>query len=181
MTYEQEVMLDQYRMLRMEIVSLIEENRKNEVQVIGALAIFYSWLASQSKDWTEIWMIGTALVLFGGFRCIGFFMRMGDIAKYMMKIEEEWRNGAGWRLLGWESYFDEKKKGWSFSRWKNNSFPQSYLSIILWVSLLVATFMAPAWLDRIRGNTSIPGAVRSSETIKSPVSPVSGKASNETK
>lgn len=132
-----DIILDQYKMLRAENMSLVDETRKIEIQVLAAIAVFYPWLLVHPDINQNVWYLASLLVFFGGLRALGLFIRLGDIRKYMIKIEKSWKPEDEETLVGWETYFKKPK---------NCRFPLSYLTIGFWILLLVGTFFAPCVL-----------------------------------
>ena len=133
-TDNSDVIMEQYQMLRSEIVSLIEQTRRIEVMVIGALGAFYSWMDTRTGAHPYIWYLATGLGLFGGLRSLGLFVRMGDISKYMRVIENGWEIEDKNRHKGWEQHFAIPS---------NNCFPLSWVTSALWLIIIAGTFFAP--------------------------------------
>jgi hypothetical protein len=127
------VLTEQYRMLREEVMILIDETRKIETYVIGGIAAYYGWLVTNSVASQPVWFVATALALFGGFRSLGLFVRVGDIARYLREIEAHWGHPVGnLRLPGWERHFLH-----------NNTFPLSWVTFSMWTILICLTLIAP--------------------------------------
>jgi hypothetical protein len=150
MTPSQEVVLDQYRMLRAEVMSLIDETRKIEVYALGGIGAFYAWLVSSTtaKDGL-IWYLPTALAVFGGMRSLGLFVRLGDISRYMQDIEAKW-SSLGLLDNGWETYFSKDERRWPKvpGFYKANKFPLSFVTTVFWGMLILGTLFAPSCLQQ---------------------------------
>lgn len=178
MNYDEEILLDHYRMLRTEIESLIGETRKMEVQVLGAIAVLYGWLATHPEISHNVWYLATLLALFGGVRSVGLFIRMGDISAYMRETEQHWSTYVmkyGWK--GWETHFGGSNP-WTLLPTKQNHFPLSLVTGAFWVLLTIGTLFAPDWFIQKQHHCSEdpkPTKIELSQPVTIKVLPDSGE------
>jgi len=123
---------EQYKMLRSEIVALVDETRRVETQSVVATAALYAWLATHSESIPfGTWFLGFPLVLLASVRTLSLFHRIGFIASYLRIIEAKYLSGDS-EMPGYERYFESH----STSR-------ISPTSMALWVVLLLTTLGAP--------------------------------------
>lgn len=144
-----EAILEQYKMLRTEVIDLVKETRSLEVLVVGAIAALFAWLVTQRKTDLRLWFLAPVLALFGGLRALGLYVRIGDIAGYMKTIELQ---SAVPNLPGWETYFE-----------KNNTFALSWITFPFWILLIIGGIAAPFLL---RDDGADPEKVLKVELIK---------------
>lgn len=128
--------LEQYKMLKTEIMSHVEETRKLEIYSIGAIAAIYSWFITRSTLPSRAWLIALLIPLLGGLRTYTLYKRIGLLSEYLREIENKIFKDEN-KLIGWERYFHSK----SLLVYKKQGIPFS--SIVFWVSLLVVTIIAP--------------------------------------
>ncbi len=129
--------MEQYKMLRDEIMYHLNETRKMELLAIGGVAGLYAWLGKNQGDInSSLWYIPTLIPFFGGFRSIMSLRRIKTIANYLQKIESRLFNKEE-ELVGWENYFKDKN---------NTKLRFSSVAYIFWIMLLFVTFIAPCFL-----------------------------------
>lgn len=131
--------LEQYKMLRTEIMSHVEESRKLEIYAIGATAGIYSWFITRASLPSRAWLIVILIPLLGGLRSYTLYKRIGLLSEYLREIENYVFTGNK-KLPGWENYFQSK----SLTPYKKQGI--SFSSIIFWLTLLAITIVAPAIL-----------------------------------
>jgi hypothetical protein len=131
--------LEQYKMLRTEIMSHVEETRKLEIYAIGAISAIYSWFITKPTLPTRAWLIALLIPLLGGLRSYTLYKRIGLLTEYLREIESCVFTGNN-KLVGWENYFQSK----SLTSYKKQGI--SFSSIIFWLTLLAITIAAPAIL-----------------------------------
>lgn len=141
-----ELRLEQYKLLRSEVMGLVDEGRKIEVIVIAGIGALYAWLTANGIEFGGIWFVGSAFALFGGFRAWGLFRRIEEIAEYMRLIETPWPElelpddqkptDPEVQTRGWELY--RKSPG-------TGKFPLRVISLSLWAAILFVSLIVP-WL-----------------------------------
>ena len=105
--------MDQYKMLRDEILQHIREINQTQNAAAIAVAIFYTWLLLHKTEvetpW--LWFIGPCVVAFCAFKSLDLTVRIRIVAGYLRKIEEE-AFGSGARLPGWERHIAQRSLRW---------------------------------------------------------------------
>ncbi len=129
-----ELMMEQYKLLHQEVMSLVAETRNIEVVVIGGIGGLYAWLAGKSNLESPVAYVGTALAIFGCVRALGLFRRIGEISDYMRKIEETWPTS------GWETHL----KGLEAD---GKCFPLRWVAVAVWAAILIMSLLSPSLLQ----------------------------------
>ncbi len=126
---------DQYKMLRDEVIKLIEESRKVETQAVFVVAVLYGWFLTnktqpQLPKWA--WFIPAVVAVLACIRSTALFKRVGLIASYLREIEKEYLTTPS-SLPGWERFY--KPKG--------GSNPISFSALVFWALLIFLTLITP--------------------------------------
>ena len=130
--------LEQYRMLREEIMHHMREAARTEFWGVTAAGAIYAWLIVH-KDITPpaAWFISPCLILFCGLRVLSITLRMRSVAEYLRRIEKV-TFGQHSALPGWERYLDEHVGHFHF-------FSPAFNAIVFW-SLMVTASAVASWL-----------------------------------
>ena len=105
-TVNKDFHMKEYESLKREIINLVRDSRKLEVYAIGALGGFYAWFLSKKDGVSRpelILLIPLLVALLGSWRAWAIFVRLRDIAEYLIEVEKEFAladNG----LPGWETH-----------------------------------------------------------------------------
>jgi len=101
--------LEQYKMLREEIMQNIRELYRTEMAAAIGVGVLYAWLLlhRQNIPSRAIWYIGPLIVLICGSRCIFLGVHTRFIAGYLRRIEEV-AFGGDTNLPGWERYVTQR-------------------------------------------------------------------------
>jgi len=126
-----ELCIEEYKSLRIEIYSLIEETRRLEILALGGVAATYAWFVTSKVLPGAAWYAPALLPLLGALRSYALFQRIGEIASYLQNLEKT----LNWS--GWESHFASKAR----SR-------ISFTSIVYWLVLLGCALLAPTVLPQ---------------------------------
>ena len=138
---EIELRLEQYKLLREEVMSLISEFRKLEIIVIGGLAALYAWLVVNHQQYSFIWYLGTLIAVLAGIRVFALFRRLERMAKYMRHIELLWPELENEVEGGWELYLKRTIED-------QKSFFLRYSVVAFWLILIAATLAIPCILTK---------------------------------
>lgn len=97
--------IDQYKMLREEIMEYTREIYRTEVYVAFAVGSIYTWLMLHTDGIKTpiVWFIAPCLIFLSAIRCLIFVVRIKSIGRYLRRIEEV-AFGKEARLPGWEQY-----------------------------------------------------------------------------
>ena len=100
--------LKEYESLKKEIGELVEHSRKLEIYALGGIAAFYAWYLSSPTPRTpkELLLIPVLVACLGALRSWSVFIRIGDIAKYLRKVEAA-LSLKDRCLLGWETHLKQ--------------------------------------------------------------------------
>jgi hypothetical protein len=98
-------LLDQYKMLREEVMQYMRETYNTQVAAAIAAASVYAWLLLHKKDVPSraVWFIAPCVILVGALRSFELTLRIRSIASYLRRIEEV-ACGTDTQLPGWEHF-----------------------------------------------------------------------------
>lgn len=121
--------LEQYKMLREEIMHNRREQYQTEMAAAIGVGLFYAWLMSHKSNVPSrvIWFIGPLIVLICASRCLYLLVHSRFIAGYLRRIEET-AFGNNTNLPGWERYL---------SQYNSQRGYRSYLATSITVTLAV--------------------------------------------
>src|SRR5689334_815416 len=105
--------LEQYKMLRDEIMQHVREIYRTELVAAVAAGSVYTWLLLHRQDAGAtspvVWFIPPCLLVACALRCVDLIVRIKGIAKYLRTVEEvAFADDA--KLPGWERY--KVKRTW---------------------------------------------------------------------
>jgi hypothetical protein len=102
-TFAEQLALEEYKSLKSELQSAVEESFRLELYAIGALGAFYSWYFIQNRTpW--IALIPAVFSFYGFLRSCLLLKRIKRITNYLKeKFEDNIRSG-------WETYFKGNEK-----------------------------------------------------------------------
>jgi hypothetical protein len=124
----------QYKLLRAEVLQLVDETRKLELYALGGVAALYAWLVKDGQHVPKsAFYIAVPLVALGGLRALALYFRVKEIGEYQRKLEELYFTSPA--LPGWERY--RKKHGYTIL------LPTA---IAFWALLALMTLVAPWFL-----------------------------------
>ena len=132
--------LDQYKMLREEIMHHMREASRTEFWGITAAGAAYAWLIVNKDEHTlspAVGFIGPIIILFCAFRVLSITTRMRSIAAYLRRIEEI-SFGQNTELPGWERHLENEVGHFTI-------FSPAVSGIVFWV-LMFACSIAASWL-----------------------------------
>jgi hypothetical protein len=118
--------LEQYKMLREEIIQHIREMYRTDFWGAAAIAALYSFLFNKVHSGNLMWFIPPFFLLIAGVRVLVIFKRMELIAKYLELIEEVTFNDP--KVIGWQRYLNKE----------GHQKPPVRIAICIWVVVLVA-------------------------------------------
>ena len=100
--------LEQYKMLREEIMQNIREQYRTEMAAAIGVGLLYGWLILHKSNVPSrvIWFIDPLIVLVCASRCLFLLVHNRFIAGYLMRIEET-AFGDDTNLPGWERYLSQ--------------------------------------------------------------------------
>jgi hypothetical protein len=154
---------EEFKSLRSEIEFRTRDNRSTELYVIGGLVAYYAWLMTHCIPSDPIlimgytvyslpWLIPMALPLIGVWRVSMNFLRISEIASYIILLTSTlpkyiWeKKGSAegpdgivdlvYYYHGWEHFVQEKRK--TKGIWRVGP------HVIIWVALFSATIAAPS-------------------------------------
>lgn len=109
--------LDQYKMLREEVMQNIRETYHAEILVAGVVGAIYAWLwtIKPKREVRAICWVPPAIIFLGALRCWMLTVQNQVIAGYLSQIEEA-AFGAN-RLPGWERFLSSASGGSPVTRW----------------------------------------------------------------
>jgi len=130
--------LEQYKMLREEIMHHIKEISRLESWGAVAVASVYTWLLLNDKSISRryLWFIPSCIILICATRCYISTARIYMIAKYLARIEEA-EFGKDSHLPGWERYLRRPD-----SRALSTA---SFIAAALIWTIIFATSMTVSW------------------------------------
>ena len=113
----------------------MHNSKSDETYALGAVAALYAWLVKDGKSLpVAAFYIASPLVALAGWRALGLYRRVNEIAKYLRMIEKEFFTTTH-SLPGWETYLA-----------KDGSFALVPTAATFWIVLLLVTFIAPPLL-----------------------------------
>jgi hypothetical protein len=126
----------EYEAMRTLILEGIKETHTLERYALIAVALFWTWLFSQS-EWRE-WMhwakyLPAVLVLFAAMRSLAILIFVLRIAAYVYIIETRWG-------LGWERYIRDQKT------WIMTTLGVAFWILLLITCVVVGVAFNQAWL-----------------------------------
>ena len=129
--------LDQYKMLRDEVMQYMREAYNTQVAAAIAAASVYTWLLLHKHDVPSraVWFVPPCVILVGALRAFELTLRIRSIGGYLKRIES-CASGPDSELSGWEHYK-------SAHRWIDISANLS--AIIIW-SLEFAASIVASWI-----------------------------------
>ena len=140
---------DLYKMMHDERLALGEETRKLETLTMAGVAALYAWLATHNVHGRP-WLIGVALVVLACFRALVLGGRILFIKRYLVGLEREWFGDKA-AAVGYENHFAR------LSLWKWYMHVR-FTAVVVWLVLLLATAVAPCYLDTNQPATQMPAA-----------------------
>lgn len=169
--------LDQYKMLREEIMQNILETYHAELLVAGAVGAIYAWLWT-TWLWTikpkgnerAICYVPPVIIFFGALRCLMLTVQNQVIAGYLSRIEEA-AFGANVRLPGWERFLSSGSGG-PVTRW-------SYAAGIAWFLAFIGASVVSWRLakDTLSNPTPTPSAMPDDHTPSPSPTPIGDTSS----
>ena len=101
--------LDQYKMLREELMQHFREVYRTEISGAIAVGAVYTWLLLHKQGITPraIWFIPPLVIFVCAIRCLALAISIKVIAGYLRRIEEA-AFGQDDILPGWERYISER-------------------------------------------------------------------------
>jgi hypothetical protein len=123
--------LEQYKMLREEIMQHMSEMYRTDFWGAAAIATVYSFLFSKAHSGDLMWFIPPVVLFVAGVRVCVIFRRMQLIGKYLELIEEDTFTVDS-KLIGWQRYLSEEGR----------EKPTVLIAICIWFVVLVAAFFA---------------------------------------
>lgn len=130
--------LDQYKMLREEIMQCIRETYRTESITAIAAATVYTWLLLHKQDVPHIaWFVPPFLIFLATMRLLNLWRQISFVAGYLRLIEEA-AFGNDSKLPGWERYTNAGSHR-LFATICNTA------AAIVWVIILVGSTVA-SWL-----------------------------------
>lgn len=94
--------MEEYKSLKGEIDSLVKETRQLELYAIAAIAGFYAWLINAKIPQSLAWYVPTVLVVIAVFRYWALFLRLNELARYLIYRERQSK------IKGWETYLNRR-------------------------------------------------------------------------
>jgi hypothetical protein len=130
--------LDQYKMLREEIMHHMQEAARTEFWGVSAAGAIYAWLILH-KDVSPhaAWFISPCVILFCGLRVLSITLRMRSVAEYLRRIEKVAFDQES-ALPGWERYLDRQVGHFRF-------FSPAFNAIAFWTLMVIASALI-SWL-----------------------------------
>jgi len=136
---DREFHLEQYKMLREEVMELIAQTRQLEFYAFGAFGAFYAWLYTENPGERAAWFLAPFLALLGSVRSLALLKRINEIGRYLRGLEHHLvpmhpddpiphRDDEPPRPIGWERHRETIGGKWFLTT-----------SALLWALLLVAT------------------------------------------
>lgn len=130
--------LDQYKMLREEIMQHMREANRTEFWGVTAAGVVYAWLIVHKGALPPAaWFISPCVILFCGLRVLSITRRMRSVAEYLRRIEKI-AFGHESELPGWERYLDKHVGHFRF-------LSPAFNAIIFWTLMVIASAIA-SWL-----------------------------------
>jgi hypothetical protein len=132
--------LEQYKMLREEVMQCMREIYTIQVGAAIAAASVYAWLALHKNDVPSraAWFIAPCVIIVGSLRSAELTLRIRGIAGYLSQIEDVmWTDCA--KLPGWEHYKHTQP-------WIDIS--SNISAIVIWVLEFVGSIGASLLLSR---------------------------------
>jgi hypothetical protein len=130
--------LDQYKMLRDEIMQHMREANRTEFWGATAAGAVYAWLiVHRDVSSSAAWFIGPCVILFCGLRVLSITLRMRSIAEYLRHIEKI-TFGQDAELPGWERYLDKNVGHFTI-------FSPAVVGIVFWTLMFLASIVL-SWL-----------------------------------
>ena len=130
--------LDQYKMLREEIMEHIREANRTGFWGVTAAGIVYAWLiVHKDASPPAAWYISPCVILFCGLRILTITLRMRSVAEYLRRIEKI-AFGQKSELPGWERYLDENVGHFKLFNSASNA-------IVFWILMFITSIVA-SWL-----------------------------------
>ena len=131
--------LEQYKMLRDEIMQHVREIYRTELVAAIAAGSVYAWLLLHRQDAgatsPAAWFIAPGLLVACALRCVDLIVRIKGIAKYLRTIEEvAFRDDS--KLPGWERY--KVKRSW-------HDITSVVLAALLWL-VVIGGSISGSWL-----------------------------------
>jgi hypothetical protein len=133
--------LDQYKMLREEIMQHMREANRTEFWGVTAAGVVYAWLIVHKGALPlAAWFISPCVILFCGLRVLSITLRMRSVAEYLRRIEKI-AFGHESELPGWERYLDKYVGHFKF-------LSPAFNAIIFWTLMVIASAVASWFLSR---------------------------------
>lgn len=129
--------LEQYKMLREEIMQHMREMYRTEFWGAAAIAAVYSFLFNKAHRGDLMWFIPPFFLFVAGVRAYVIFKRIQLIAKYLELIEEDTFT-VDPKLIGWQRYLSQEGR----------EKPTVRIAICIWFVVLVAAFFASFYFYR---------------------------------
>lgn len=142
--------LDQYKMLRDEVMQDMREMSHAELAASVGVGAVYAWLLVHKDAVTSfpfIWFIGPCVVIACAVRTIMFMIHIRYIVKYMKRIEKV-AFGQDTNLPGWERYLSKNARRLFIGH--------IVVSTILWTFFLLASIASSCFLSRHMPVTASP-------------------------
>lgn len=137
--------LDEYKMLREEIMEHMREAKRTEFWGVSATGAVYAWLllnkgATAVVPHAVLFFSPCAIVFCCGFRALAITRRMRSIAGYLKRIEEI-AFGQDPKLPGWERYIGKDVGHFRL-------FSPALNACLFWPALFIASIVASWFLSR---------------------------------
>jgi uncharacterized membrane protein len=132
---------EEYLALRKEIDAALADLAALEKNCVVAIALIYSWLASQMNmvgfEAQIGWLVPLFVAIFGALRSYSIGHHLGVMGSYIKGIEEIYKPG-GEKAIGWEHFFEN-----------NGKHTQGRVRNLFWIALCLST--AVVWVRKLWG------------------------------
>lgn len=100
--------LEQYKMLREEIMQCIREISQFQFAAALAIGTIYPWLIAHKQDVSSrlVWYIAPAIAIYCGLKCLDLVIRIKIISGYLRRLEHAAFTDPA--LPGWERYLEDR-------------------------------------------------------------------------
>jgi len=129
--------LEQYKMLREEILLYIKQMFLTESWAAIAVGAVYTWLLVHKDTSPQVpslvWAIPPFVLILGAVRCVHLVMEMHRIGRYLRNIEQA-AFGDDLKTPGWERFKQSENRHW-FDK------IQEIIAGLMWVAGIIAAVL----------------------------------------